>query len=487
MKFRYKILMINMIVLSLSLGVVGYLMIRRNFELAQDTQLKNAIIENNLVQSSVEYELLQQVNDHNIQIDTSLSEIGERVMDGMITGTSSFYIRYGETYAYLGDGEEEHVPESLFADLTIGGKNYIICKNAGKYYMYVTSYSEMDGVALCVVSKQDVSDSYHMLEEQIQYFRLLIVGVVLIACVIVYLLCIYLTRPLETLNQVTGEITEGKYDIHVDVTGRDEVGQLAESVNVMAGAILAHVEELNDMIRRREQFVADFTHEIKTPMTTIIGYSDMMRSMELSREEQIRALSYIFSEGKRLEIMSQKLFQLIYLKQHTIEKVSVHTKTLEREIIRITTPMLEQKQIALKTDVEQAVIMGDKELLVTVFMNLVDNARKASKEGTSIELRGRNISGEAREDGSRAVYELDVADMGIGMSKEDIAHICDEFYMADKSRSRKEGGAGLGLSLAALILAQHQAELQVESEIGKGTTMKVVFYENLEDTKEEGK
>lgn len=477
MKFRYKILMVNIIVLSLGLGIVGYLMIRRNFDLARETQLKNAIIENNLVQSSVEYELLEQINSIYSPMEETLLEIGERVMNGMVTGTSSFYIRYGDTFVYSGDGEEEQIPESLFADLTIGGKNYIVCENEDKYFVYVTSYSELDGTALCIVSRQDISDSYYMLNVQIGYFRLLIAAVVLVASVIVYLICKYLTRPLEKLNQATAEIAEGNYDIHVDVIGTDEVGQLAENVNVMADAILAHVEELKDMIHRREQFVADFTHEIKTPITTIIACSDMVRSMEMPREEQIQALTYIFSEGKRLEIMSQKLFQLIYLKQHDIEKVPVNTKNLEREIIRITTPILEKKRITLKTDMEPAVIRGDADLLNTVFINLIDNARKASKEGAVVEFKGRSILEETEENGRAAVYELAVIDSGIGMSREDIAHICDEFYMIDKSRSRKEGGAGLGLSLAALILALHQADLKVESEKGKGTTMRVVFYD----------
>ncbi len=486
MKFRYKILMVNMIVLSISLGVVGYLMIRRNFDLARETQLKNAIIENNLVQSSVEYELLEQINSREGRIEESLSEIGERIMGGMVTGTSSFYIRYKEQYAYSGDGEEERIPESLFADLTFGGKNYILCESGEQYFVYVTSYSDLDGKALCVVTRQEISDPYDMLKAQIRYFRLLIAGVVAAACVIAYFLCKYLTGPLEKLNQVTEKIAEGNYDIHVEVSGTDEVGQLAESINAMAGAVLAHVEELKDMLRRREQFVADFTHEIKTPITTMIACSDMMRSMEIPREEQIQALTYIFSEGKRLELMSQKLFQLIYLKHHTIEKAAFNTKNLEREILRIMSPILEQKKITLKTDIEPEVIRGDKELLNTVFINLIDNAKKASKEGDAILVKGRSLlkegekndgNGGNKGNGRKAVYELAVIDSGIGMSQEDITHICDEFYMVDKSRSRREGGAGLGLSLAALILQNHQAVLQVKSEIGKGTTMRVVFYD----------
>ena len=104
MKFRYKILLVNIIVLTLSLGVVGYLMIRRNFDLARETQLKNAIVENNLIQSSVEYELLEEINSEGRFSMETLAQIGRRVMDGMISGSSSFYIRYGEKYAFYGDG-----------------------------------------------------------------------------------------------------------------------------------------------------------------------------------------------------------------------------------------------------------------------------------------------------------------------------------------------------------------------------------------------
>lgn len=485
MKFRYKILMINIIVLSLSLGVVGYLMIRRNFDLAREIQLKNAIVENNLVQSSVEYQLLEQINSISVTSESKdewtkekLAGIGERVREWMVTGTSSFYIRYGGSYVYSSDGEEGQIPEELFADLSIGGKNYIISGIEGEYFVYVTSYSEMKDGALCVVTRQEISDAYNMLSEQVRYFRLLIVGVVLAASAFVYLICKYVTAPLEKLNQVTAEIAEGKYDIQVDVSGTDEVGQLADSVKVMADAVMTHVEELQDMIHRREQFVADFTHEIKTPITTIIACSDMVRSMDMPREEQIRALTYVFSEGKRLEVMSQKLFQLIYLKQRTIDSVPVNTKNLERDIIRITTPILERKKILLKSDMEETIISGDKELLNTVFLNLIDNAGKASKEGGVIELTGRcTWNHEAEENGSPISYELTVKDYGIGMSREDIAHICDEFYMVDKSRSRREGGAGLGLSLVALILEKHQAALQVDSKPGEGTAMKVVFYD----------
>lgn len=106
------------------------------------------------------------------------------------------------------------------------------------------------------------------------------------------------------------EIIDGSYETRITVKSQDEVGLLAENFNRMAEAVSEKIGELQGMIRKRDQFVADFTHEIKTPMTSIIGYADTMRSMELPREEQLLALSYIFSEGKRLERMSGKLFDL---------------------------------------------------------------------------------------------------------------------------------------------------------------------------------
>ena len=108
---------------------------------------------------------------------------------------------------------------------------------------------------------------------------------------------------------------------------------------------------------------------------------------------------------------------------------------------------------------------------MTALVNLLDNARKASKEHGVIEFSGKRI----QEEENPFYYELSVKDYGIGMTKEETERICDEFYMADKSRARQEGGAGIGMSLVALILEHHQAELIVESEPKKGTKMRICF------------
>ncbi len=506
MKFRYKVLFTNLILLSLGLGLVGYLMIHKNFELAKQTQLKNAIVQNNLVQSSVEYELLQLLNSASDNSETSnnntdnsnaekssisassiaaqLPQIGSRVSSSVRTKDSFFYIYYDGNRVYTDDKSQVDINDTLFNDLTTGNKNYLINIEDEKHYIYVTSQSVIDEKNLWIISKCDASEAYSLLDEQIKYFRLIIVVILIAESVAMYFISRYMTKPLEKLNRVSEEIAQGDYATRVNVKSHDEIGLLAQKFNIMAQAVSDHVDELNDMVHRREQFVADFTHEIKTPMTSIIGYADTMRSLELPREEQIMALGYIFSEGKRLESMSQKLFELIYLRQHDIKMDDVHMADLCAEVVKVVEPAYENRHLIIETEIEDAVLTVNRELLVTALVNLMDNARKASSEGGKVEIIGKyvydkvnsTLEDKKSQKNVEDTYEICIIDHGIGMTKEQADRICDEFYMVDKSRARKEGGAGIGMSLVAVILEHHNAKLSVESEPGCGTTMRISLH-----------
>ena len=240
MKFRYKVLFTNLILLSLGLGLVGYLMIHKNFELAKQTQLKNAIVQNNLVQSSVEYELLQLLNsdsenatsqtidnavsqttDNSKSIKSSditassiaaqLPQIGSRVSSSVRTKDSFFYIYYDGNRVYTDDKSQVDINETLFNDLTTGNKNYLINIEDEKHYIYVTSQSVIDEKNLWIISKCDASEAYSLLDEQIKYFRLIIVVILIAESVAMYFISRYMTKPLEKLNRVSEEIAQGDY------------------------------------------------------------------------------------------------------------------------------------------------------------------------------------------------------------------------------------------------------------------------------------
>ena len=408
MKFRYKVLITNLILLSVSLGLVGYLMIHKNFELAKETQISNAVIQNNLVQSSVEYEVLQALNREE-SVKGALPDIGAQVSSGMRAENVTFFIYYGDKLVYNETEENANLKKVWEAQQEDGNKNYAIFEEDGHYYIYVTAASKVGDENLCMISRSDVSDAYALRDREIRYFRLILFICLMIESLLIYVISRYLTRPLEQLNRVAEEITDGSYETRITVKSQDEVGLLA--------------------------------------------------------------LSYIFSEGRRLERMSGKLFDLIYLREHEMEKEAVQAENVSSEVLKVVTPSFAAKGLVLKENIEPAVLYGNKELLVTALVNLLDNARKASKEHGVIEFSGKRI----QEEENPFYYELSVKDYGIGMTKEETERICDEFYMADKSRARQEGGAGIGMSLVALILEHHQAELIIESEPKKGTKMRICF------------
>ena len=275
MKFRYKVLITNLILLSVSLGLVGYLMIHKNFELAKETQISNAVIQKNLVQSSVEYEVLQALNREE-SVKGTLPDIGAQVSSGMRAENVTFFIYYGDKLVYNETEENANLKKVWEAQQEDGNKNYAIFEEDGHYYIYVTAASKVEDENLCMISRSDVSDAYALRDREIRYFRLILFLCLMIESLLIYVISRYLTRPLEQLNRVAEEITDGSYETRIAVKSQDEVGLLA--------------------------------------------------------------LSYIFSEGRRLERMSGKLFDLIYLREHEMEKEAVQVENVSSEVLKVVTP-----------------------------------------------------------------------------------------------------------------------------------------------------
>lgn len=215
---------------------------------------------------------------------------------------------------------------------------------------------------------------------------------------------------------------------------------------------------------RREEFIASFAHELKTPLTAIIGYADMLRSKDMGPKPRFTAAGYIFSEGKRLEALSLKLLDIIVLGKQELQKRRYDSGSLLREVAAVAAPSTGGDGLELHLRCEKGEIWIEPDLFKTLLINLVDNARKASKKGQSVELSGRN------EEGGFAFY---VRDHGRGMRQEELTKIMEPFYMIDKSRSRAQNGAGLGLALCQKIAELHGTKLEYSSTLGEGTTVRV--------------
>ena len=246
-----------------------------------------------------------------------------------------------------------------------------------------------------------------------------------------------------------------KKQLREDRVRNKEVTELRESIS-----------NLQNVADRREEFIASFAHELKTPLTAIIGYADMLRSKDVSPKRRFTAAGYIFSEGKRLEALSLKLMDIIVAGKQSFEKKKFEVGYFIRTVAAVTVPGLSNEEMTLETRWENGTIEVDPDLFKTLLINLVDNARKASHRHDVIELYGK------AEDGGYALY---VRDHGRGMRQEDLSKITEPFYMIDKSRSRAQNGAGLGLALCQRIAELHGSTLEYTSELGKGTTVRILL------------
>lgn len=288
-------------------------------------------------------------------------------------------------------------------------------------------------------------------------------GVGLIVVLILSVLLKKALNPLQALNDTAKGMAKGLYGKRVSIGRQDEIGQLGESFNKMAEAVEARTKSLEESEKRKTLFMGDLTHELKTPMTAISGYAQTLLSTKLKEEDQQEALLYIYEECKRLERLSRKMMKLLELDQEgelVFEYVPV-SRIFERAA-RSCEGILKEKKLKLECTHQGQSFPMDEDLMTDVLINLIDNAGKASPPGGRILLKAE---GDA----------IEVQDFGCGIPKEEQDKILEPFYMVDKSRSRKYGGAGLGLALSAMIVKKHHVSLEIESRVGEGTRMILQF------------
>ena len=270
-----------------------------------------------------------------------------------------------------------------------------------------------------------------------------------------------LTGPLKRMSKAARRMAQGYYEERLSMKGGGEMGALANSFNQMADSVEDKICQLSKAAREKEDFVANFAHELKTPLTSIIGYADTIYQRELSREELCKASWHIWSEGMRLESLSLKLMELTVLERQNFPLTETPAAELLQDVADTLVPLLSQSQITLELQAQPAQVLMDYDLLKTLLLNLADNSIKAGC--------GRiQLQGTRQEDG----YRISVSDDGCGMEEEELSRITEAFYMVDKARSRKQHGAGLGLALADKIAKIHGGRLLFESQKDAGTTVR---------------
>ena len=458
MKFSQKLLLWTTIIIALTLGFSGYYFVNYVFETSLEREIGQALDENSILRFAFETAALNVPVRYDLLQDGSVEQIALNLeTSGQGSGRLLRISNEEKQTIYVSDGFK--TDDELLNSAEENQYSYRVIQSGDRYYIQTGSNVSALGRGLYLETLRDVSQVFEERQMGFIVYRRLMILMLVLGIVVMYVISSRLTKPIRLLMRATRRMAAGDYSYRAKQVSSDELGRLTQDFNRMSEALEQTIDQLEDEVQAREDFVGAFAHELKTPLTSIIGYADMLRSRKLDEEKSLLSANYIYTEGKRLETMSLRLLDIIVTKKEGAKLQKVSVASLFEYLRNMFLP---NKSMEFDFSYEEAYVLADPSLIQTVLVNLLDNACKASEVGSRIE-----ISGYSEEEG----YRFTVNDHGIGIPEEELSKITQAFYMVDKSRSRSRNGAGLGLALCTEILTLHESRLEIESTLGEGTSV----------------
>ena len=397
-------------------------------------------------------------------------EIQKTMLNTNYTNTIAYARQYREYYMSQGIELLFCWNETPIADVQLPNRDYaaLIC---GKRAAMLDTSSRPQRYAiaepinsmLTMILLRDISDLY-LLKQNYQQLAFGCAGAAsILICIFAMLFAGMLTKPIRRLTEAAKKLTgHTDQEISLPTDRHDEIGILARSFADMRSAVQSRETKLQEESNSRQALLDALAHEMRTPLTSLLGNARLLQS-DLPAEERKKIADSMAKEIYRLADMDQQLMKLTSLQHEPIEMTPVSTLS----ILKDTADRFRDQAygIAIEVTGTDSIIRGDRELLSLLSDNLTANAIHASEQGMTITLCAESNG-------------FSVQDQGIGMTEETISQACEPFWKADKARTRCHGGAGLGLSLCQRIAELHQGVLSFSSVPGKGT--RVTFTTSLQ-------
>ncbi len=472
MSFGKKLVLFIITIISIILSCSRYYVIRNNFDYSIENSRKQNTKQHILEKYMLESNIVNSIQYGKDITNETIVEYLKNIYTN-IGNDSEMVAVYTEEYEKIYSNIEKIEEINIKPLLSEETDNYALRKIGDEHYMLCSSHWNINGKIMYIVNAYDVENVYQERDRQIKDILIADAVILALSSIIISIFSFLVTNPIKTLNEASKKISSGKFDEKVDIKSKDEIGELANSFNIMAGQIENKINELNLSVKQKDDFINAFTHELKTPMTAIMGYADLLRLKKCDEELSQKALNYIYQEAKRLEELSFKLMKLMSLTNEKIKLKNINIKELINKIVKNKKFIL--KDIKIETNIEKYYVLGDIELLEVVIRNLVENAIKSEPKDSKVIIQGQVLSNKK--------YRVSVVDKGKGIPREHIKRVTEDFYMVDKSRSRTNGGSGIGLSLVKKILKLHNSDIFIESKENIGTTV----YFDLEEGEDEKK
>lgn len=469
MKLWKKIYIIFFICFIISFNLAGVAIIERIYNKSINREVKESLDEHKNIVSEIDISIHMFNRIRSIDHSSSSKSIQDLIKEYVNT------FRTGGEYIEILDMKNEEIFSNLdfkppkyreeLKALSRNERKYIIRTIDDKNYLFVTGIMDL-GEDYKISYIKDVSYIYQERKDQYRFFFIFEFYICMIFAVLIYFVSNMLTKPVNRLIRTTQKISDGDYCDRVKITSKDELGTLSSNFNKMAQEIEEKINELEKNNAAKKMFIENLTHELKTPLTSIIGYADLLRTRKVKDKILWDSVDFIYSEGKRLEKLSFKMMDLILLRADDFELKSEKIINLFEEVKKGLKPKLKDKNIELIISGQNDEVTLEKDLMKILLTNLIDNSIKACEKNSKIQLS-------YYENCDKRIIE--VADNGIGISKENIDRILEPFYVVDKSRTRANNGAGLGLAICKRIVEIHGGRLKIESRENEGTKVKIIF------------
>lgn len=465
MKFAYKLTLVILSLLSLALSLGGTWTIDRNFSHVQTEMIQQSSRQQLRQRYTLETSF-SQADDNSSETLFSLATLYAEEERGLLTASAPSFSLFGENGTVIYSNMPHLISYSDQQQAIAAGETKVrFIVTGGDHYLLLATPLRGLERTVWLINAYDVTPQFNERDRQIRQHLVLQCAALVLTGVAAVLISTLMTRSLKKLSMASHALSNGETGIRVDISTGDELEQLGKTFNGMADAIETQMQLLQQETDRQKRFVAAFTHELKTPMTAILGYANLLRSGEQPSLKRQKAADYIYHESTRLEFLCQELLLLLGLEKGGICLQPVSIVAVYRDIRR----SLPESFIKLDMQCEKEIVVeADRTLLVTLIRNLVLNGAAAEPKDKTVTVRCIR-----QPEGIR----LTVEDHGKGIPQSELAKITEPFYRVDKSRARENGGSGLGLSICSMIAQIHQSKLEFDSCPGEGTRVSMMLKE----------
>ena len=443
-KFRLTLWYLAAIVVLLVIfGTVAYYLLSKNLYRNLDESLRTRVIE---LQGSIK------IDGRQVLFEQKVSEL---VM---------IYDADGALMERLGPNVEFSNIDKTVQEALFGKSSFVSAStpNGPDVRLYAAPFNVDSGTRVAIIVGRLPNDILDMLA----IFRMVILNSSLLVVILAGVGGLFLAdrtlKPVERIADIARGIGESDLSRRIDIQTDDELGRLASTLNGM-------IARLEEAFKKQRQFVADASHELRTPLAIIQAESSLALGKRRTQEELRKSLELVSQEVAYMSDIVGKLL-LLARSDAGVEPVNfqdVNARDLLVELSQDVEALAQEKDLLFTLgSMDSLTIKGDRLKLRQLFLIILDNAIRHTPGGGS-------ISGSLVRRNDSAVTSI--GDTGIGISAEHLPFIFDRFYRVDKARSHAEGGMGLGLSIAISIAKMHGGEIEVESQVGVGTTFRIVL------------